>query len=529
MALPIDLDDHGLTLPGSMAGSYDMYFDDQYVWSFTPDRRHPSGDGRYLVPWPTAMKHWLDGSARVVIREGGDAVYDAEVRLGSGEGRIRFVDPQGIPVMIDKWGLLQRPFSGRGAGVVEQMIDTTEQIIDILARDVGVHCWLAFGSLLGAAREGKVIGHDSDVDLAYLSHQATPAALNREMFGITRALRRHGLRVLNKSGSFVTVLFDAPDGGVGSIDIYTCFYLSGQLHETATIRQPVPREAIEPLGTLEFEGRELPVPADPDAMLEVSYGPNWRVPDPSFQHQPPRSVTDRFDGWFGNLMPNRREWERWVRLNRDNAGDGPTPFGEWALAALPARDPVVIDLGAGYGRDAVAAARLGARVYACDYARGAWVVARQIAQEEELRIGFTAVNLFSYRSCVTRAAELAYDKGSRTVLLGNVLDCVGPEERRHAYAMLRLLLARGHGGTAYLEFAHDLGSWQWEPNTGGQRHEVPVVEVRTALERLGGQVVELTALPPSPETEGMGRTRMAVRWPKADWSGTAPPEEMRSR
>ena len=511
--MPIALDDDGVSLPSSLTGSYDLYVDDAHVWSFSPGHEDGTDDG-YLVRWPNAMKNWLDGTALFELREGERVLFSEEVSLGSGEGRIRFVDPHGIPVMIDKWGLVQRPFSGRGAGVVEQMIDITEQIIEVLASELDVHCWLAFGSLLGAAREGGVIGHDSDVDLAYLSHQETVVGLNREMFDITRVLRRAGLRVLNKSGSFVTVLFDAPDGGVGSIDVYSCFYLSGQLHETATIRTPVPREAIEPLGTLEFEGRELPVPADPDTMLEVSYGPGWRVPDPSFAHTPPPSTTTRFDGWFGSLMPFRREWERWARIHRDEAGQGPTSFGAWALEHLEGPDPVVVDIGAGTGRDCVAAARRGARAFGLDYARGAWRAARRLAREEELRVEFDEVNLYSYRDAVTEAARIAYTAGTRLVLVGNVLDALEPEHRPTVYAMLRLLLGRGRGGRACLEFAHDLSRHEWQPGTGGQRFEVPPTEVRSALERIGGTVVSSSVVPAGPQTDGMARTRLVVEWPE---------------
>lgn len=506
--MPITLDEQGLTIPASMAGSYDLYVDDQYVWSFAPTPAERVDEG-YRIAWPNAMKHWLDGHAVFSIREDDEVLFEEEVSLGSGEGRISFVDPQGIPVMIDKWGLLQRPFSGRDRSVIEKMVDITSEIIDVLARELDVHCWLAFGSLLGAAREGKVIGHDSDVDLAYLSDKETPVELNREMFEITRALRRAGMRVVNKSGSFVTVMFNAPDGGVGSIDVYSTFYMSGLLHETATVRADVPREAILPLGTLEFEGRELPVPADPDTMLEVSYGPNWRVPDPSFSHQPPPSTTTRFDGWFGSLMPNRREWERWGRLNREHAGDGPTDFGAWALARVPEK-AAVVDIGAGTGRDVLAAARAGHRAYALDYARGSFARARKISREEDLGIDFSEVNLYSHRDAITRAALIAHGPDPRAVLAGGLLDAIEPRALPTFFSMLRLLV--GRGGRAYLEFAHDLSGWQWAPNTGGARYEVSAQHVRAECERIGGRVVRVETVPPSPATAEMARTRFVVHW-----------------
>src|SRR6476469_2836780 len=106
------VDDQGLTLSEPADGSFDVFFGDQHVWSFTPK-------ARTHVPWPHTMKPWLDGTARVSVRQEDEDLFAETVRFGSGDGEVRFVDPQGIPVMIDKWGLVQRPFSGRGSGVVE--------------------------------------------------------------------------------------------------------------------------------------------------------------------------------------------------------------------------------------------------------------------------------------------------------------------------------------------------------------------------------------------------------------------------
>ncbi|MGZ4455393.1 MAG: hypothetical protein ACXVGM_17480, partial [Oryzihumus sp.] len=252
----VRVDDAGLHLPEGFTGSGDVLFDDHMAWSFTAEPRR--GGGEVFVPWPQRMTRWLEGSSEVRVVSGEDEVFRGEVCFGTGEGRVRFVDKDGIPVMIDKWGLLQRPFSGRDSSVVEQMVDVTDQILDVMETECGVRGWIAFGTLLGAAREGKVIGHDSDIDLAYLSEQETPAEMAVELYRIGRALRRHGMNVLNKSAAFITVVFTSPDGGMSSIDIYTCFYVGDLLHETATVRHAVPRSAILPLTEMMFEGRMLP-------------------------------------------------------------------------------------------------------------------------------------------------------------------------------------------------------------------------------------------------------------------------------
>ncbi|NYG55225.1 class I SAM-dependent methyltransferase [Nocardioides perillae] len=436
---PFGVDDEGVRVPADFDGSVDVLFDDHHAWSFTVHRgddRAPAPGGSALVGWPPRMRGWLQGRAEVRLLDAGgddaerDELWRGEVALGSGEGRIAFVDRQGIPVMIDKWGLLQRPFSGRGRGVVDHMVDVTEQILQVMRDDCGLEAWIAFGTLLGAAREGGVIGHDSDIDLAYLSHRTTPAEMVGELYDVTRALRAAGLEVLAKSGSFVTVLFTAPDGGQGSIDVYTCFYVGDLLHETATVRQVVPLTAIEPLGQLEFEGRLLPAPADPDRMLQVSYGPSWRVPDPSFQHTPGPEVTDRFHDWFGSLMRQRRDWERALASGAAEAAREaePSAYAAWVLERT-APDDRLVEVGCGSMADALALARAGRSVLALDYARYGMRPAARAARQEGLDLRFSRMNLYDRRDVLTQAALVARDRRSpgRAVLARELLEALDPD------------------------------------------------------------------------------------------------------
>ena len=104
-------------------------------------------------------------------------------------------------------------------------------------------------------------------------------------------------------------------------------------------------------------------------MLAVSYGPGWRVPDPSFRHEPGPEVTERFDGWFGSLMRNRRDWERYLADRQATPRHGPSDFA--ALGGRPAgrRRSGSSRSGAGSGADALALAERGFEVLGLDYAR----------------------------------------------------------------------------------------------------------------------------------------------------------------
>ena len=216
----VGVDDAGVHLSSAFTGSGDVYFDGHHAWSFgVGESRTTKVDDGLLVEWPRRMTRWLQGTSVVQVISAEQIVFRDEVAFGDGQGRVKFVDKDGIPVMIDKWGLLQRPFSGRDPKVIEQIVDVTAQILDVMERDCGLHGWIAFGTLLGAAREGKVIGFDSDVDLAYLSEQPTPSEMATELYAVARALREHGFQVQQKTASFITVVLQSADGGAASVDV----------------------------------------------------------------------------------------------------------------------------------------------------------------------------------------------------------------------------------------------------------------------------------------------------------------------
>lgn len=501
----IRVDDDGLSLPARIDASYDVFFDGQHVWSFSAGER-PVRDGERRIPWPLPMRGWLNGTTLVSLRTAAGTDFEEELQFGSGTDRIRFVDKHGIPVMIDKWGLIQRPFAGRDGRVVEEMLEITEEVIRVLRDQLGIQCWIAFGSLLGAAREGKVIAHDSDVDLAYLSTKRTPEEMNRELYEIGRVLRRCGWKVLNRSGAFVTLVFTSADGGTGNIDVYACFYLDGLLYETATVRTPMPRSAIEPLGTIEFEGRRLPAPADVDALLTASYGPSWRTPDPSFRHQPGPAVVKRFDGWFGNLMHNRRNWETFHRNRPDDALHRPGDFAHWAADRIP-EGAHVVDVGAGIGNDALWFARQGRQVSALDYARGAFGRLRRVIKEEPATLTAQQCNLYDQRDVLSVGALIAHRAARpRAVYAAGLLETLEPDGRDNFFQMLRMLV-RG-GGTAFLEYA-ELPHSHFDPSLGGRRFRVSGARVDAELAAAPGAVVE-HEVAPSDLLPGARRHRLAI-------------------
>ena len=71
------------------------------------------------------------------------------------------------------------------------LLRAIETVLDAI-RSAGIEPFLAYGTLLGAVREQKFLGHDSDADVAYVSASSNPVDVVRESFRLQRAVHDRG-------------------------------------------------------------------------------------------------------------------------------------------------------------------------------------------------------------------------------------------------------------------------------------------------------------------------------------------------
>jgi hypothetical protein len=159
-------DRDGVWLPSEVVGSCEAVFDGRAIWRFDVER---STEPEVFVAWPPSMRPWLNGWSVLEVRCRDEVYGGDDLHFGTGDDRIAFTDGNGVPIIVDKWGLTQSTFGERGVEVTEHLARTAAQIIELVERECGVRLWMAFGTLLGAMRGGKAIQHDSDIDLLYLS------------------------------------------------------------------------------------------------------------------------------------------------------------------------------------------------------------------------------------------------------------------------------------------------------------------------------------------------------------------------
>lgn len=447
------IDDEGVRLDHAFEDRLSLEISGRRIWTFVADRDgRRDGAGQRLVPWPEMLKPYLDGTAEIRVRslDSSTVLFDDVVSLGEGTGPVRLVDGDGRPVTVTKTNtVVGTMFADATTDERGALVDSVVDSLDFMRRH-GHDAFLAYGNLLGAVRDGRLIGHDDDADIAYLSRAEHPVDLMLESFRIEREFQAAGWQTTRMSGGTFKLLVDLPAGPRIGIDVFAGFHFRGLLHVMPAVAAEVPREALLPTSTVTLEGRQVPAPARPEVLLKASFGPGWRVPDPSFRHQPPRWLKRRLSGLLRGERQHQNYWDIFYATKADKVPAEPSSFARWVAERDP-RPTSVLDIGSGTGRDSLWFAEQGLRVTGCDYSPKGVEYARARARERGLDAAFRRLNLYDLRQMLSAGALLGPSLEIDAVYARFLVHALEDEGRQNLWRLARSVLAHTRG-RLYLEF-----------------------------------------------------------------------------
>jgi hypothetical protein len=261
-------------------------------------------------------------------------------------------------------------FGGTGRLQLSKRLDTAwqasvlalyDQVRAVLDELYGYDVFLMYGTLLGAVREGGVIGHDVDFDCAYLSSRPGGEAAAAELREIAFQLIDRGFVV---EGMRSAIHIHDPKEPQIRIDLFHLYFDdTGLLQFPFGVAGTTEIAAADWQGTREiaFCGSTALIPVNAEQVVEHVYGAGWRSPKPGFNW--PRDRTKR--GSAGVLPASFGQEVYWSTFYTRNELSGGSPFFE-SLIARSDLPQTVLDIGCGDGRDALAFAAAGRTVLGLD-------------------------------------------------------------------------------------------------------------------------------------------------------------------
>lgn len=361
-------------------------------------------------------------------------------------------------IINPKYGQIIRPLKERNQE--ENIFRALKEGNEIFEAEFSKNLFICYGTLLGCIRDNDFIPHDDDVDVCFLADEEGLDAAVDEFRKVVRTLTTAGHVIqFDSSAQFHWRLQGT------SLDVFMAWIEGDRLY-MYNAGGTFSRDQIFPLMDREFKGHRVLVPNESEALLEMIYGPRWRIPDPSFQWRVTEEVRRKMDELnaipVGDTATHNMIKDYWSRFYAYAHTILPSPFA--ASIAIELTEPrYIVDLGCGNGRDSVFFAELGHRVVGLDLSGKAIDDNRKRVQEKGVNdVEFEQVDIAAPNALVevlTRIEDAAIQKGDArrgrlSIFARFFFHAISEEEEDLVFAALSQCLRSG--ATCYFEFRTEM-------------------------------------------------------------------------
>jgi lipopolysaccharide cholinephosphotransferase len=225
------------------------------------------------VTFDTTIKSWIKCAGKefffIASRDDFYHIFHELIKAGISYDRILKPSPLTKEINIDGRNYLMREeFLTNPSKPIDRLIAKNNLILfqSVLEKH-SIQFFLAFGTLLGAFREGDFIAHDSDTDVGmYLSDRSKFSTVIFDLHDAGLELVRFGENLLSfmREGEYIDLYFFKKK-------VYPKFgWYCNRLF--------MPARFLNRLESCEFLGRKFLTPWHAEEFLLFCYGADWRTP-----------------------------------------------------------------------------------------------------------------------------------------------------------------------------------------------------------------------------------------------------------
>lgn len=419
----------------------------------------------FRFPVSPGLFRLLPHRARVeVVTPGGEKLptiggRDTRIDNPNGHNMDRLAEMLESGYIINpKYGQIIRPLKERNQE--ENIFRALKESNEIFEAQFSKNLFICYGTLLGCIRDNDFIPHDDDVDVCFLADEEGLDAAVDEFRNVVGTLTDVGHEIQSDSSAQFHWRLQGT-----SLDVFMAWMEGDRLY-MYNAGGTFSRDQIYPLVDREFRGHQVLIPNESEALLEMIYGPGWRIPDPSFQWRVTEEVRRKMNELnaipVGDTVTHKKIKDYWSRFYAYAHTMLPSPFA--ASIAIELTEPrYIVDLGCGNGRDSVFFAELGHRVVGLDFSGKAIDDNRKRVQEQGVNdVEFEHVDIAAPNALarvLTRIEDAAIQEGDArrgrlSIFARFFFHAISEEEEDLVLAALSQCLRSG--ATCYFEFRTEM-------------------------------------------------------------------------
>lgn len=175
----------------------------------------------------------------------------------------------------------------------DNVVALYNRVKDFLHERYGLDLFVMSGTLLGTVRKSEFIGHDHDFDVGLISKARTGDDAKKESIDFSKDLIDNGFILQFKPSC---TYISHPDYSGAQIDLVRMYFDEDGILQSAfgfATKIPLYIDSYSGVESSLISGHKVQVPAHPEKYLEVIYGSDWRIPNPTFNWQRELKTRDK--------------------------------------------------------------------------------------------------------------------------------------------------------------------------------------------------------------------------------------------